>query len=518
MDRNLPGNHKFWLNEDASSNNDGKMHIFVKLTDSCMKTIEAYIKTNKKLSSNTKPIIKFNLNGGEISIPTTNADRKTYSFNISPEDKTPEVFQCIKQINRDQLESCALIEQRLNIHAQEDVYSMTITNVTKKNEEQNKKQTKEIGESTQTILQNKIHKPSNKRSSTSTTTTLTNPRQARPTINLELHLSPTNNQLLSCERPLRERLVHILAAKVYRKPELLLRLKKDGGIRDDEKDQLDTLLSSISTQSKTGEFYLLTNILTSGEINYDWPFYPKAEASFVQKKIKEHQNNPARSTINKTTTDNSSSLPSSISNRPSLTNTNTNSTNKISTTTSSSGTKAKLNLSTNRLTTTTITDKQSSIENEETLTTKAAVDSSLCDERIQQLSDMLDKISSALSHSDKSNDQLSNAMEFSDEYNIDQAENEYNRLVPEYNSLIDYLKIVSEKFSLLEQQFNEDKTNEKASKIVEEFFKCENSDGFINKRQRLIELHIKLISLQKIFEKTSPLNNFHISDDDHNDC
>jgi hypothetical protein len=41
-----------------------------------------------------------------------------------------------------QLESCALIEQRINIQAQEDVYSMTKTKVTEfqKNEEQNKKQ------------------------------------------------------------------------------------------------------------------------------------------------------------------------------------------------------------------------------------------------------------------------------------------------------------------------------------------------------------------------------------------
>jgi hypothetical protein len=40
------------------------------------------------------------------------------------------------------LESCALIEQRINIQAQEDVYSMTKTKVTEfqKNEEQNKKQ------------------------------------------------------------------------------------------------------------------------------------------------------------------------------------------------------------------------------------------------------------------------------------------------------------------------------------------------------------------------------------------
>lgn len=54
-------------------------------------------------------------------------------------------------------------------------------------------------------------------------------------------------------------------------------------MRDDEKEQLDSILSSISTQLKTGEFNLLKNILTSGEVNYDWPFYPKVEAAIVRK-------------------------------------------------------------------------------------------------------------------------------------------------------------------------------------------------------------------------------------------
>lgn len=54
-------------------------------------------------------------------------------------------------------------------------------------------------------------------------------------------------------------------------------------MRDEEKEQLDSLLSTISTQLKTGEFNLLKSILTSGEVNYDWPFYPKVEASIVRK-------------------------------------------------------------------------------------------------------------------------------------------------------------------------------------------------------------------------------------------
>jgi negative regulator of replication initiation len=62
------------------------------------------------------------------------------------------------------------------------------------------KRTKEIGESSKTILQKKTNKSSNSRSST----TLNNSKQQRTTINQDYHLSPTtNNQLLPSERPLR---------------------------------------------------------------------------------------------------------------------------------------------------------------------------------------------------------------------------------------------------------------------------------------------------------------------------
>lgn len=62
MDRNLPANHRFALNEDSA--NAGKLHIFVKLTDSCMKAIETYITQNKKQNSSNKANIKFNIQGG----------------------------------------------------------------------------------------------------------------------------------------------------------------------------------------------------------------------------------------------------------------------------------------------------------------------------------------------------------------------------------------------------------------------------------------------------------------------
>jgi hypothetical protein len=61
MDGSISGNQRFRLNENGTINNDGKLFIFVKLTDSCMKTIETYLKQNKK---SNKSNIKFNQNGG----------------------------------------------------------------------------------------------------------------------------------------------------------------------------------------------------------------------------------------------------------------------------------------------------------------------------------------------------------------------------------------------------------------------------------------------------------------------
>lgn len=45
-------------------------------------------------------------------------------------------------------------------------------------------------------------------------------------------------------RPLRERLLHLLALKPYKKPELILRLQKDG-LQQSDKDCLNSLLQQV---------------------------------------------------------------------------------------------------------------------------------------------------------------------------------------------------------------------------------------------------------------------------------
>lgn len=57
--------------------------------------------------------------------------------------------------------------------------------------------------------------------------------------------SSTGKKSTAQQRPLRERLTHLLALKPYRKPELILRLQKDGLLPFD-KDSLDSLLQQVS--------------------------------------------------------------------------------------------------------------------------------------------------------------------------------------------------------------------------------------------------------------------------------
>ena len=57
-------------------------------------------------------------------------------------------------------------------------------------------------------------------------------------------LSEGTGGVVSVQRALRERLTHLLGLRPYRRPELLLRLQKDG-LTETDKDMLDTLLLQV---------------------------------------------------------------------------------------------------------------------------------------------------------------------------------------------------------------------------------------------------------------------------------
>lgn len=66
-------------------------------------------------------------------------------------------------------------------------------------------------------------------------------RTSRPVIISSSNIKKSATQ----HRPLRERLIHLLALKPYKKPELILRLQKDG-LSPLDKDSLDSHLQQVS--------------------------------------------------------------------------------------------------------------------------------------------------------------------------------------------------------------------------------------------------------------------------------
>lgn len=74
------------------------------------------------------------------------------------------------------------------------------------------------------------------------------PSRKRPTpVNLASAIKRGNSAI--SQRPFKDRVVHLLALKPYKKPELILRLQKDG-LSQQDKDLLDNLLQQVCTLMK----------------------------------------------------------------------------------------------------------------------------------------------------------------------------------------------------------------------------------------------------------------------------
>uniref|UniRef100_A0A672IUX7 Elongation factor RNA polymerase II n=1 Tax=Salarias fasciatus TaxID=181472 RepID=A0A672IUX7_SALFA len=82
-------------------------------------------------------------------------------------------------------------------------------------------------------------------------------------------------------KPLRERLIHLLALKPYRKPELILRLQKDG-LTPVDKDSLDSHLKQVANLNGKENTFTLKNFLYK-EIQKDWPGYTEGDQQLLKR-------------------------------------------------------------------------------------------------------------------------------------------------------------------------------------------------------------------------------------------
>jgi RNA polymerase II elongation factor ELL len=332
-----PGQHTLTIQPD---NNDLYKHcILVKLTDSSAKAIEDYLKN--KANTNSKPSIVFRKEKekekGEVFFPTqslneqsalnssssnsTDSQFKKFNFSISSTKESNKIdssasCECICYSNQ-KLKTIGTLDQKITIQGNEEVFLATKERTLTIAEEQKNNSTLEIKPSGAIV----------KRETTSSNVNNSSIQRSKaPSSKIA---SPSTSLITTAEskpridRPLRERIIHLLALKPYMKAELLLKLNKDNNLTyEKDKEILESTISSCATLNpKTSQYDILNDIMLN-EVKVDeWPYYNDAQRLIVKKnisKVKQLLNN------NNTNNNNNWANTSLKLNHSTLTNNNTN--------------------------------------------------------------------------------------------------------------------------------------------------------------------------------------------------
>ncbi|XP_074669727.1 RNA polymerase II elongation factor ELL2-like [Strix aluco] len=90
----------------------------------------------------------------------------------------------------------------------------------------------------------------------------------------------TCTQNVVCRRPYRDRVIHLLALKNYKKPELLTRLRKDG-VHQKDKNCLGMILHQVASLNTKDNSYSLKDHLFK-DIQKDWPGYNEIDKQSLE--------------------------------------------------------------------------------------------------------------------------------------------------------------------------------------------------------------------------------------------
>ncbi|XP_070816960.1 RNA polymerase II elongation factor ELL [Chaetodon trifascialis] len=269
--------------------NGSNVSVFhVKLTDSALRAFEGY-QSNKVLSS--QPLIRFNGNQGKISIPRSenSSELQTFTFYLSNvgRDNPQGSFDCIQQYITSegsiQLDCLGGIQDKITVCATDDSYQKARESMAQVEEETRSRSAIVIKPGGRYVGKRvQIWK-----SAPGLTDIAPSRRTSRPVIISSSTLKKSTAQ----HRPLRERLVHLLALKPYKKPELILRLQKDG-LQPSDKDALDSHLQQVANLNGKDNTFTLKDFLYK-EIQKDWPGYTEGDQQLLKRILFRKQNSCA---------------------------------------------------------------------------------------------------------------------------------------------------------------------------------------------------------------------------------
>lgn len=315
---------KYGLSSQEPSYQD-KSLIFVKLTDSAFKAIEEHLKNAAK--SSVSPSIQFLGNEGHLTIPSIElpGGQARFNFSLSSNEDTQGSFECVKATGQRSLAALGALACKMRIQAKDDVYEATRHRVAAA-EEQSKKNC------TQVIKQSDLGKSKARRSTkweehrneriaaiaAATAASQNGPggrreySRTRPPasvprennlLGLSKSSSPNNSYQRSslhnkpqvnsdiAKRPLKEKLIHMLALRPYKKPELYDRAVREG-YKGNNSPQFWMTVNSVAS-FKTNVYQLKREMWA--DVQEEWPFYSEQDRALLKRRKPQNLTPPGNS-------------------------------------------------------------------------------------------------------------------------------------------------------------------------------------------------------------------------------
>ncbi|XP_077375944.1 RNA polymerase II elongation factor ELL2-like [Festucalex cinctus] len=262
----------------------------VKLTDSAIRALEVYQNLKDNLPSD--PSICFEGSQGYIKLPAPTADSpnevRVFSFYLSSDckDQPQASFDCIHQYvssdGREQLEGQGVIQDKITVCATEDSYQMTRERMSQVEKDSWSRSAIEIKPgATYPNKSVRIHK----RPSIGSASDSGFCKPPAP--------SRWSGSMASVhQKPLRERIIHLLALKSYRKPQLLLWLERER-VGPKDKAELGAILEEVAKVNPKDSSYLLKEDFYK-YVRRDWHGYSEEERQLISRKFQAYVNGHSR--------------------------------------------------------------------------------------------------------------------------------------------------------------------------------------------------------------------------------
>ncbi|XP_050456700.1 RNA polymerase II elongation factor Ell [Cataglyphis hispanica] len=290
-----------------------KSLIFAKLTDSSYRAIQEYLKNRHKIIE--KPKIQFLQNEGKLSIPSIHGIIGfTFSLSSNQDIEGPQGgFECVRQTGPKSLESLGAIPYKMRIQANDDVYETTRHRMAVAEENNKNKCTRvikangpDIGRKVKVQVPGRtIPLPSSHAKHWESTTSIptSGSNQHRTSTNKPTASNSSNSNHVAAtrspekkvsdimRRPLKERLIHVLALRPYKKPELYDRINKEG-LRERERPIMTTILKQVAYM-RDNTYHLQRHIWN--DVQEDWPFYTEQERTMLRRRKPQNLTPPGSS-------------------------------------------------------------------------------------------------------------------------------------------------------------------------------------------------------------------------------